>query len=395
VRILTAGLRVAARAPVGLVAAMLLVRLADESASFLPFGIVEDLNVELGLSFAQVGWVFFLIAPGAWIGNAATLASDVMSRRAIASGGALGYAGALTLFAVGDGFVVLAVAAVVLGAASTAMVDAVEVALVDVAGDDLAPALARTNLLGIGGELAGPILLAAVVAVGWSWRVAFAIAAVAMALYGLWLSRLPIPRPRARPDDGGHRAALLGVVRDPRAWALGVASATLVPLDEPFVGFLIAFLREERGWTASAATLLVTTASIGGALGYSFGARIQRRLGDRGASLGATAALGLALVTLVAVPIPALLVAAGILAGAALGLVWLSIQHRTLTLRPGRAGAVKALVTTVEVVGFLVPVGIGALADERGLTFGLWAFAAIPLVMVVALVAATTRPRSG
>jgi predicted MFS family arabinose efflux permease len=390
VRLVTAGLRVATRAPVGLVAAMLVVRLADESASFLPFGIVEDVTADLGLTYAQVGWVFFLIAPGAWIGNAATVAADVVSRRVIATGGALGYALSLTLFAVGDGFLALGIAALVLGMASTAMVDAIEIALVDLAGDDLAPALARTNLLSIGGELAGPALLAAVVGLGWSWRVAFAVAAVAMVAYGLWLSRLPIPRPAPLPDDDrGHRSALLGVVRDPRVWALGVVSAALVPLDEPFFGFLIAFLRDERGWSASAATLLVTTSVIGGALAYAFGARVQRRLGDRGTSLLAALVLGAALVVLVAVPAAAVLVAAGTAAGGALGLLWLSLQHRMLTLRPGRAGAVKALVTTVEVLGFLVPVGIGALADERGLTAGLWVYAALPVVMVVALLGAT------
>ncbi len=376
----------------GLVSAMLLVRSADETASFLPFGIVGDVTAEIGLSYAQVGWVFFLIAPGAWLGNAATIAADVISRRAIATGGAFGYAVSLGLFAVGDGFLVLGVAALLLGASSTALVDAVEVALVDVAGDDLAPYLARTNLFGIGGELAGPALLAVVVAVGWSWRVAFAVAAVGMVFYAVWLARLPFPPPSALvDDDGGHRAALLGIARDPRVWALGLVSAMLVPLDEPFFGFLIAFLQEVRGWSASTATILVTTTVVGGVLAYTFGARVQRRLGDRLAGLAATAVLGGAAVVLVAVPVPPLLVVAGVAFGAAVGLVWLSLQHRVLTLRPGRAGAVKAFVNTVEVVGFAIPVAIGALADQRGLTAGMWAYALLPAVALVAVLVAVRR----
>src|SRR3954453_18295099 len=139
------GLPVAGRAPVAALAAVLLVRLLDELAFFLPAGTLESFRADLGLTYAQAGAVLAAIAPGAVIGSVFAAAADRYSRRVIAAGGAFGFAAALALFAAGAGFPVLAAAAFGMGMASTAMVDAAEVALVDLAGDDLRRYLARGN----------------------------------------------------------------------------------------------------------------------------------------------------------------------------------------------------------------------------------------------------------
>ncbi len=143
-------------------------------------------------------------------------AADRYSRRVISAGGAFGFAVALAMFAFGGSFAVLAAGAFLMGMASTAMVDGAEVALVDLAGDDLRRFLARSNLLATVGDLLGPALLAGAVVLGLSWRAAFGVGAVLMTFYALALSGAPLPPParvgrwrrgrRRPPARAGRRA---------------------------------------------------------------------------------------------------------------------------------------------------------------------------------------------
>ena len=69
---------------------MLVARLADESAIFLPFGSLESFRADLGLTYAQAGAVLAAIAPGALVGGVFAAAADRYSRRVISAGGGSG-----------------------------------------------------------------------------------------------------------------------------------------------------------------------------------------------------------------------------------------------------------------------------------------------------------------
>ena len=69
------------------------VRFFDEMASFMPTGTLESFRDDLDLTYTQAGAVLIAIAPGAFVGNAASIAADFTSRRLIIVAGALGYAG--------------------------------------------------------------------------------------------------------------------------------------------------------------------------------------------------------------------------------------------------------------------------------------------------------------
>src|SRR4051812_8521931 len=143
-----------------------------------------------------------MAAPGALLGTGFAAAADHMSRRVLAAGGAFGLAAALAGFAAGQSFAVLAAASFLLGVAATAMMDAPQVALVDIVEPvDLRRFLARGNLFGTLGDLAGPALLGLIAATGLSWRTAFWFAAAALFVYGLVLAGLPLPGPGSAPDD--------------------------------------------------------------------------------------------------------------------------------------------------------------------------------------------------
>ena len=367
---------------------MLFVRLADESAVFLPFGSLESFRADLGLTYAQAGTVLAAIAPGALAGGAFAAAADRYSRRAISAGGAFGFALALVMFALGDSFAVLAAGAFVMGMASTAMVDAAEVALVDIAaGDDLRRWLARSNLLATVGDLLGPALVAGAVLLGLSWRAAFWVGAGLMGLYALALARAPLPPPSravAEDDgvDGASRPGFTAVLRDPAVWVMGLIGLLMVPFDEPLVGFTIALLEQERGASPAVATVIAFAGIAGGVLAFTVLARRFEGVADDRLLMGSVSAMAGGALVIAVVPVLAVVALAGLAVAIGLSLAWLALQHRSLVLRPGQVGATKAVLGAIESTGAWLPMAIGALADRAGLTWAVGSFGIVGAVLM-------------
>lgn len=367
-------------------AVVLLARLADESAVFVPFGTLESFRAELGLTYAQAGTVLAAIAPGALVGGAFSAAVDRHSRRVIVAGGAFGFAVALAMFAVGGSFAVLLGGGFLMGVASTAMVDGAEVALVDLAGDDLRRWLARSNLLATVGDLIGPLLVGSAVLLGLSWRAAFAAGAVLMGLYAVALACAPLPAPArggaGDEDDGSARPGLGAVLRDPAVWVMGLIGLLMVPFDEPLVGFTVALLEEERGASTGMASFVAFAGIPGGLLAFTVLAKRFERVDDRRLLIGAVVTMTVAVLVIAVVPVLAVVAAAGVLAAIGLSLGWLAVQHRSLTLRPGQVGTTNAVLGGIESTGSWLPVAIGALADGAGLEWALGSFAILGGAMV-------------
>jgi hypothetical protein len=73
----------------------------------------------------------------------------------------------------------------------------------------------------------------------------------------------------------------------------------------------------------------------------------------------------------------------------ALARFWTTLQAVVLRLRPTQAGTVKAVTSTIETVGWGLPLVAGAIADAVDVTAGLATYAAIAaaLAMAAALLA--------
>jgi MFS transporter, FSR family, fosmidomycin resistance protein len=370
---------------VSALAAVLLARLADESAIFIPFGTLESFRTDLGLSYGQAGAVVAAIAPGALVGGVFSAAADRYSRRVIAAGGAFGFAVALAIFALGGSFAVLAAGAFLMGMASTAMVDGAEVALVDLAGeDDLRRYLARSNLLATVGDLLGPALVAAAAVLGFSWRAGFAVAAVVMGLYGFVLSAAPMPPPARHDggDDRGTQPGLVSVLRDPAVWVMGLIGLLMVPFDEPLVGFTVALLEQERGASTATATVVAFVGICGGVLAFTVLAERVEQVPDHRVLLGSVSVMAAATVTIAVVPVLAVVAVAGLAAAIGLSLAWLAVQHRSLLLRPGQVGTTNAVLGAIESTGSWLPVAIGVLADRAGLSWAVGSFGIVGAVLM-------------
>lgn len=369
--------------PPGLLLSLLLVDFADEWLTFLPFGAIESIRADVGLSYTQAGAILTLLPAGGIAGMFATVAADFVSRRALAAGGALVYGGCLVAFALADSFAVLAVAAFTWGAASDAFVHGAQVALVDVAGDELDGALARTNLLGSIGDLLGPVTVAAAAAAGLGWRPVFAAGGVAMLGYGGWLASKALPPPR--PNRHTPSSAIAAVARDRRVWWFGAFLAVGDVLDEPFLGFLVALLQGARGASSAVAALVVGAALAGSVGGYVHLARRSSPLPEGRALVGATALKLVAIPGMLFAPSLAVVAVAAVGAGFAGAVLWVTIQAAVLRLRPGQSGTTWAVVATISLPGLAWAPLVGAAADRFGIEAAVALYLVAPILMLALL----------
>jgi predicted MFS family arabinose efflux permease len=377
-------------------------RLADELAAYLPAGVVEPLHRDLGFDYGRIGTLLSMLSLGGILGGLVVVAADHASRRILAAGGAFALSACLATFALGHRFVALALATFTMAIATDALVHGTEVALVDVAAVErrsLEALLARQGLLSTVGDIAGPALLAAVAAVGLGWRVAFALAAALLAVYGLALAATPMPAPRAPTDDRPRTPVrdFLRIAHDPVIVRVGLVVAVLAVIDEPFFGFVLATL-EHTGRQRPAVAQLV---AIGGvAAGLVASVVLERRatrtetpttsVRRHGAALLLAGTLAVALVPVVAVQ------ALGLAATAAGEVaVWLSVQSEMLRRHPGREGTTAAVVSMIGLLGAAGPPLIGRVADAHGLRAGLWLFVGASAVIAVLARAGVPAPSGG
>ncbi|HEU5420549.1 MAG TPA: MFS transporter [Streptosporangiaceae bacterium] len=172
------------RAPVSAaVLAALAVEFADELVDGTKSAALPLLRDGLGLSYAQIGLLAAvpLIAGSLIELPMGVLAGEGRRRHRIAVLGGLAFILALVIAAAAQSFGVLLAALVLFFPASGAFVSLTQAALMDAAPGRREQLMARWTLAGALGAVAGPLLLAAVVAAGGTWRTAFLVLAMVSA----------------------------------------------------------------------------------------------------------------------------------------------------------------------------------------------------------------------
>jgi predicted MFS family arabinose efflux permease len=373
--------------PASIAATVLVVRLVDEWASFLPAATFDSFRADLGLTYRGAALALLAIGPGAVVGSAVGVLADSRSRRVLATAGAAVYAVALGLFAAATSAAAVVAGGFAVGLGATLLVDTIEVALVDVCAADpsadgrlLERTLARMNVAAGIGDLSGPLLVAGAAALGWSWRVPVALTAVAVAVYAVLVARTPLPAPAVRTHQ---RVALHQVARRAEVWWAGACGAVLVALDESFIAYVIAYLHRDAGASTAVATIASGSFVVGGLVAAWLLARRERARGRHAALRAPAAVMCAGAIALAAFPTPLVVTGVGFVLGAATIAFWVPFQAMTLQLVEGRAAAVSAIVGTIEMSGLAVTPIIGAVADAWGLRAGLTAYACAPALLLV------------
>jgi len=348
---------------------------------------------DLGLSYDQVGLLASvpLLVGGFLELPLGVLAGDGRRRRLAILGGGVLFV--LTLLAVASArsFAVLLAAFIAFYPASGAFVSLTQAELMDGWPDRQTRHMARWDLAGSAGALAGPLLLTVVLAAGGSWRAGFLALALfaGLAWLGSWLRRAPAPagaeteeqqEPRPWTERARETLVALRTWKTLR-WLLLIEVANL--LVDVFTGFLALYLVDVVHLPPAVAALAIAI-RLGAALaGDAALIAIGERVGDLTVLRVSATAAALLYPAFLLVPgvVPKLAALAGLSAATA---TWYPVlQARLYGSLPGRSSVAVTLSSAAGLAGWLGPLAVGLAAQGLGLSWALAGLAVVPVAVLL------------
>ena len=371
------------------VAAALAVELVDELADGARAAALPLIRRDLALSYGQIG---LLVSVPMLFGSLLELPLGVLAghgrrrRVAVLLGGVvfiLSLAGA----AAARSFAGLLVAFVVFFPASGAFVSLTQSGLMDADPGRREQHMARWDLAGSAGSVAGPVLLIAVLAAGGGWRSAYLVLALAATVAWLAVARNP---PQPAPVDGdrdrpGAMAAARRALAAPRRpgvlrWLVLLQVSDL--LLDVFTGFLALYLVAVVHATPAQAALGVAIRLGAGLAGDAALIRALRHAGGLSLLRASAAAAAVAFPGFLVVPglWPKLLLLACV---SVITAPWYPVlQAQLYGSLPDQSGVVVSLLSAAGLLGGAAPLAVGFLAQRFGLAWALAGLAAAPLCLI-------------
>ena len=331
------------------------------------------------------------------------LAGQGRRRRLAILGGGILFVLTLVGVALAHSFIVLLGAFIAFYPASGAFVSLTQAEIMDAWPDRQAQVMARWDLAGSAGAVAGPLLLGAVLASGGSWRVGYLVLAgfAALAWLGAYLrGPASAAASRAAPSaDTSHQPwtararEVAAALRDTGTlrWLLLTEVANL--LVDVLTGFLALYLVDVAHLSPAVAALAIAI-RLGAALaGDAALVVILERAGDLTVLRISAIAAALLYPGFLLVPGtgPKLVVLAALSAATA---PWYPIlQARLYGSLPGRSSVAVTLSSAAGLAGGLGPLAVGLVAQGFGLSWALAGLVVVPLLVL--LVSAGARSRAG
>jgi len=370
-------------------AAALAVELVDELVDGTKSAALPLIRQGLGLSYGQVG---LLTSVPLLLGSLLELPLGVLAgqgrrrRVAVLAGGAV-FILALAGAAAARSFAGLLAALVVFFPASGAFVSLTQSGLMDADPGRREQHMARWELAGSAGSVAGPFVVIAVLAAGGGWRSAFGVLAVAAAAAWLGVARNP-PRPA---PDGGHPARpgaaaaarqVLAALRRPGVARCLVLLQVCDLMLDVLTGFVAVYLVDVVHATPDEAALGVAIRLGAGLAGDAAVVWALRWAGGLSLLRISAAAAALLYPGFLLVPGigPKLVLLGGLSVVTA---PWYPLlQARLYGSLPDASGIAVSLSSAASLLGGAGPLAVGFLAQRFGLTWALAGLAAAPLCVL-------------
>ena len=385
--------RRSALAGASVLAAALAVELVDELVGGTQGAAMPLIRHALALSYGQIG---LLASVPLLLGSLLELPIGVVAghgrrqRIAVLAGGVV-FIASLAGAAAAGSFAALLVALVAFFPASGAFVGLTQSGLMDADPARQEQHMARWNLAGSAGAVAGPFLLIAVLAAGGSWRTAYLVLAACSVLAWLGVAGRG-PRPSSPPAGEDGDADRAGAVRRVQAalqqpvvirWLVLLQLSDL--LLDVLTGFLAIYLVDVVHATPAEAALGVGVRLVAGLAGDITLVRVlERTAGLRVLTASAAAA---------AVLYPGFLLVPGfwpklaILAVLSIATApWYPVLQASLYgSLPGRSGVAVTLSSAASLAGGAGPLAVGFLAERFGLAWALAGLALAPVGLLIGL----------
>lgn len=357
-------------------AVLLGAELLDELYSGVPSVGSAEIHAEFGTSYQTMAWALLLV-PGLFsllVEPVLFVLADRYPRKWFVCGGLLAMAAAAFVAAAAPSVPVLAAAVAVSWVATGCGVSLAQATLVDARPDARERVLARWALLGTAGDLAAPLMMAALAAVALGWRAGYVIVGAAALVCGVVLIRQRFPAPAGQEEgdeEPGLGAALMAALRNRRLLFWLGASALCDLLDEIVVVFAALYLRDHMQAGPIARSLVFAAFVGGGVIGLAVTERLLARMRPLrllAASSVACAALFVAWLAAPALWLSALLMAA---VGATSAPHYPIASAQAYAALPGRSGTVNAAGHVFTPFQLALPWLLGWIADHAGVTAAL------------------------
>jgi FSR family fosmidomycin resistance protein-like MFS transporter len=377
---------------------LLAIEFLDELVFGVEGAVLPVIRDELALTYAQVG---LLLSLPRLVGNvvepALGILGDVWKRKVIVLAGGLAFTLALALSAGAQTFPALLIAFSIFNPASGAFVSLSQATLMDLNPTRHEQMMARWTLAGSLGVVAGPLVVAAALSLGFDWRTLFAALAL-LALGLVWLTgRQPDYNGRRAEESIGFRAGVRQALRALRSrevwrWLVLLESADLM-LDI-LLGFIALYFTDVVRASEAQAALAVGVWSTAGLVGSTLIIPLLERV------RGLTYVRWSALVTLA---FYAALLSLQDTTGkfVLLGCLGLSVsgwypvlKGRLYTSMPGQSGTTMAIGSVTGIVSGLIPAGLGLIAQHFGLSTMMIVLMLGPISLLVGLPRANRANRS-
>jgi MFS transporter, FSR family, fosmidomycin resistance protein len=318
------------------------------------------------------------------------IAAGVGRRRRLAVlGGGIVFILSLLAVAGARSFIGLLAAFTVFYPASGAFVSLTQAELMDAWPDRQPQVMARWDLAGSTGAVAGPLLVAAVLAAGGGWRVAYLVLAALAAV--AWLGtclREPHPAPEPGGASGARLRAVLAALRDWSTvrWVLLIEVADL--LVDVLTGFLALYLIDVAHLAAPIAALAIAVRLGAGLAGDAALVFVLDRMADVTVLRASAVAAALLYPGFLLAPGPAAKLVILAVLSAATAPWYPILQARLYGSLPGRSPVAVTLSSAASLAGGLGPLAVGLIAGAFGLS---WALAVL-VIVPVAVLAGTAAP---
>jgi len=381
---------------VSFITTLLMIEFLDE----LIFGAREAawplIRSDLNLTYVQVG--LLLSAPN-FVSNLIEpvigVLGDVWNRRNLILGGGTVFVISLLLVALSRSFLPLLISFILFYPASGAFVSLSQAALMDTEPERHEQNMARWTLSGSLGIVVGPLIVGLTTSLEWSWQIMFLGFTGFAVLLCVLAWQFPYLNP-SKTDIGGDRKfqkvklwdGFLGALNALRRkevlrWLTLLEFADLMM--DVLHGFLALYFVDVIGLKPVHAGLAVAVWTGAGLLGdFLLIPLLEKVSGVRYLRVSALIVLFLYPIFLVSDGEISSLVLIGVLG--LLNAGWYAIPKGQLySSMPDQSGAVMTVGNIFGLVGGLIPLGIGLVAQRFGLGFAMWFIILGPLILVLGL----------
>ena len=373
-----------------MLAAALAVALVDELVDGTKSAALPLIRESLGLSYGQVG---LLVSVPLLLGSLLELPLGVLAghgrrRRVAVLAGGVVFVLALAAAAAARSFAVLLTAFVIFFPASGAFVSLTQSGLMDADPGRREQHMARWELAGSAGSVAGPFVLIAVLAAGGGWRSAFGVLALAAAVAWLGVARNPpavTDGPAARPGAAAAACRVLAALRRPGVARCLVLLQVCDLLLDVLTGFVALYLVDVVHATPDQAALGVAIRLGAGLAGDAAVVWALRWAG--GLNLLRVSAAAAALLYPGFLLVPGIGLKLLLLGGLSFATApWYPLlQARLYGSLPDSSGIVVSLSSAAGLLGGVGPLAVGFGAQRFGLAWALAGLALVPLCVLAGL----------